>query len=168
LTEIIVIVIGPKKHRNRGPSFKIGRVSLNAKTLLSTLEELEPLDLVLPPDASSRRKWVLDFRVKPANFDCDWEIEDDSNLLRGIYDHGMGSWEAIKMDTGLKLAEKILLAEEKKPQAKHLQSRAEYLLKILKKIGDQRKGVVSVFFISAVPKYFQFWADCISIHLSLF
>lgn len=53
---------GPKKHRLRGPSFKISRVSLNAKTLLATLKELEPLDEALPADADERKKWILDFR----------------------------------------------------------------------------------------------------------
>lgn len=53
---------GPKKHRLRGPSFKISRVSLNAKTLLATLKELEPLDEALPSDADERKRWILDFR----------------------------------------------------------------------------------------------------------
>lgn len=49
------------------------------------------------------------------------------------------------MDPSLKIGEKILLAEEKKPQAKHLHSRTEYLLKILKKMVDVKKGVVRTF-----------------------
>lgn len=60
---LLACFLGPaKKHRVRGPSFKIGRVSLNAKTLLATLKELEPLDDVLPADPAARKKWVLDFR----------------------------------------------------------------------------------------------------------
>lgn len=60
----------------------------------------------------------------------------------------MGSWEAIKMDPSLGISDKILPNEEKKPQAKHLQSRAEYLLKVLKKNIDLKNSgaaVVSIY-----------------------
>ncbi|CAN7939865.1 unnamed protein product, partial [Ixodes hexagonus] len=47
----------------------------------------------------------------------------------------MGSWEAIKMDASLGLTDKILPdGEQLKPQVKHLQSRADYLLKMLRKV----------------------------------
>lgn len=52
----------------------------------------------------------------------------------------MGSWEAIKMDSSFEIGDKILTNEDKKPQAKHLQSRADYLLKLLKKLLDQKSG----------------------------
>lgn len=52
----------------------------------------------------------------------------------------MGSWEAIKMDSSFGIGDKILTNEDKKPQAKHLQSRAEYLLKLIKKLLDQKNG----------------------------
>lgn len=45
----------------------------------------------------------------------------------------MGSWEQIKGDPALNLDDKILLGGEVKPQAKHLESRAQYLLKLIKK-----------------------------------
>ena len=57
-----LFLVPTKKHRLRGPSFKIGRVSLNAKTLLATLKELEPLDEALPSDVGERKRWILDFR----------------------------------------------------------------------------------------------------------
>lgn len=53
----------------------------------------------------------------------------------------MGSWEQMKMDPSLQISEKILSNDDKKPQGKHLQTRAEYLLKILKKNLDLKKGV---------------------------
>ncbi|XP_059478871.1 chromodomain-helicase-DNA-binding protein 1 isoform X2 [Neocloeon triangulifer] len=130
-----------QKKRERGPSFKLGGVSVNAKTLIATEKELEPLDEMLPSDTSERNRWVLEARVKPSNFDVEWEIEDDSKLLRGVYQYGMGSWEAIKMDPGLHIGDKILLNDDKKPQAKHLQARAEYLLKILKNQLNVKQGV---------------------------
>ena len=88
--------------------------------------------------------WIVyHTRVKPANFDVPWDIEDDSKVLQGIYQYGIGSWEAMKMDPSLGISDKILANEDKKPQAKHLQTRAEYLLKVLRKHLDQKSGVVS-------------------------
>ncbi|KAF2899454.1 hypothetical protein ILUMI_06728 [Ignelater luminosus] len=129
------------RKRIRGPSFKLGGVSVNAKTMMACEEELEPLDEVLPENPDERSKWVLDARTKPAHFDFEWDISDDSKLLQGIYQYGMGSWEQIKMDPSLGISDKILSNDDKKPQAKHLQQRAEYLLKILKKQLDAKKGV---------------------------
>lgn len=54
----------------------------------------------------------------------------------------MSAWDAIKMDKSLGLVDKILLNDDRKPQGKHLQSRAEYLLKILKKLQDSKTGKV--------------------------
>lgn len=132
---------GKGKKRNRGPSFKLGGVSINAKTMLQCEEELQPLDEVLPSDPHERSRWTLQAKTKPAHFDVDWGTNEDSRLLQGIYLYGMGSWEQIKLDPSFGIGDKILLNEDKKPQAKHLQTRAEYLLKVLKKQQDQKKGV---------------------------
>lgn len=122
------------KKRNRGPSFKLGGVTVNAKSVIACSEELDVLDKIIPSDEDERSKWTLDLkRVKAANFDFDWVITDDSKLLIGIYLYGLGSWEAMKIDTALGLSDKILSNEDKKPQAKHLLTRSEYLLKMLKK-----------------------------------
>uniref|UniRef100_A0A336MTF9 Chromodomain-helicase-DNA-binding protein 1 n=1 Tax=Culicoides sonorensis TaxID=179676 RepID=A0A336MTF9_CULSO len=130
-----------KKGARAAFSVKFGGVSFNAKTLLQYVEELEPLDVVMPSEVNERLKWVLDIKTRPSNFDVDWGPEEDSKLLCGIYQYGIGSWEAMKMDPSLHLSDKILNAtESKKPQAKHLQSRAEYLLKIIKKNLELKKG----------------------------
>lgn len=132
------------KRRNRGPSFKLGGVSVNAKTMMQCEEELAPLDEILPSIPAERRSWKLDFNTKPAHFDVEWGVFEDSRLLQGIYQYGMGSWEQIKMDPSIGISDKILANEDKKPQAKHLQSRAEYLLKVLKKQLDIKRGSVGV------------------------
>ncbi|XP_018566651.1 chromodomain-helicase-DNA-binding protein 1 isoform X2 [Anoplophora glabripennis] len=129
------------KKRLRGPSFKLGGVSVNAKTMMACEEELQPLDEVLPVDAEERSRWMFDGKTKTAHFDVEWGAEEDTKILKGIYTYGLGSWEQIKLDPTLGIGDKILLNEDKKPQAKHLQSRAEYLLRILKKQLDQKKGV---------------------------
>lgn len=130
------------KGRKRGPSFKLGGVSVNAKTMMACEEELEPLDEVIPSDPEERTRWSFDAKTKSAHFDVEWGTKEDTKLLKGIYIYGLGSWEQIKMDHLLGIGDKIFLNnEEKKPQGKHLQSRAEYLLKVMKKQLDQKKGV---------------------------
>ncbi|KAG7198230.1 hypothetical protein KM043_005637 [Ampulex compressa] len=131
---------GPGRKRGRGPTFKIGGVMVNAKSFSAAVKELEPLDQALPSDSEQRANWHIDIKLKPANFDCDWSTEDDSRLLRGIYQHGMGSWEAIQMDSTLKLGDKIL-SNGSKVQLKRVNARAEYLLKVLKKQIDLKLGV---------------------------
>ncbi|XP_055853266.1 chromodomain-helicase-DNA-binding protein 1 [Episyrphus balteatus] len=130
-----------KKKSRATYSLKFGGVSFNAKTLLSCEEELKPLNTIIPAAAQDRLAWQLDVKTRPANFDVEWAKEEDSRLLCGIYQYGIGSWEAMKMDPSLNLTEKILPNDSKKPQAKHLQSRAEYLLKIIKKNVELKKGV---------------------------
>lgn len=129
-----------KRGARAGYSVKFGGVSFNAKTLMTSEEELRPLDELLPAQAEDRLKWTLDLKPRPANFDVEWTVEDDSKLLCGIYQYGIGSWEAMKMDPSLGIADKMLSNENKKPQAKHLQSRSEYLLKIIKKTMELKKG----------------------------
>ncbi|XP_014471467.1 PREDICTED: chromodomain-helicase-DNA-binding protein 1 isoform X3 [Dinoponera quadriceps] len=131
---------GPGRKRGRGPTFKMGGVMVNAKSFSAAVKELEPLEQALPADPEQRANWYIDFKLKPANFDCEWTCEDDSRLLRGIFQHGMGSWEAIKMDTSLKLGDKILF-NGSKVQLKRINTRAEYLLKVLKKQIDVKLGV---------------------------
>ncbi|GFO50432.1 chromodomain-helicase-DNA-binding protein 1, partial [Plakobranchus ocellatus] len=122
---------GSKK--NKGPSFKIASVSINAQALLKSEEDLRPLAEAIPEDKDQRKKWRLDQQVKKVHWDCFWNIDDDSSLLKGVYEYGMGSWESIKMDDKLGLSDRILPDGELKPQAKHLQTRVDYLLKLLKK-----------------------------------
>ncbi|GAB0096804.1 DNA helicase [Sergentomyia squamirostris] len=136
---------GVKKRGARaGFSVKFGGVSFNARTLMACEEELQPLDEVIPATPDERLKWTLDIKTRPANFDVEWNTEEDSKLLCGIYQYGIGSWEAMKMDPSLALSEKILSNDNKKPQGKHLQSRAEYLLKIIRKNVELKKGITKV------------------------
>lgn len=131
-----------KRGARAGFSIKFGGVSFNAKKLIQGQEELQPLDEIIPVASEERLKWVLDIKTRPANFDIEWGPEDDSKLLCGIYQYGMGSWDAIKMDPSFNLADKICQIDvNKKPQVKHLQSRAEYLLKIIRKNVELKKGV---------------------------
>ncbi|XP_006819009.2 chromodomain-helicase-DNA-binding protein 1-like, partial [Saccoglossus kowalevskii] len=126
--------------KKRGPTLKISSVTINAQSVLRHEEELEPLAIIIPADPKERKHYRLASRTKAAHWDVDWENEEDSKLLRGIYEYGLGSWEAIKMDPEFNLHDKILLPDpEKKPQAKQLQTRAEYLVKVLRKEAQAKK-----------------------------
>ncbi|XP_076465125.1 chromodomain-helicase-DNA-binding protein 1-like isoform X2 [Babylonia areolata] len=126
---------GKKTHR--GPTFKLSSVMVNAQAITKAQADLEPLLQAMPTDREQRKKYMLSCYVKKVHWGCEWIVSDDSNLLRGVYEYGMGSWEAIKMDSELKLHDKILPdVDQKKPQAKHLQTRVEYLLKILRKQAE--------------------------------
>ncbi|XP_069841029.1 chromodomain-helicase-DNA-binding protein 2 isoform X3 [Dendropsophus ebraccatus] len=130
---------GPGKRR--GPTIKISGVQVNVKAIIQHEEDFEILSKAIPKDPEEKKKFQIASRVKAAHFDVDWAIEDDSHLLLGIVEHGYGNWELIKSDPDLKLSEKILPVEtEKKPQAKHLQTRADYLLKLLKKEMEKKEG----------------------------
>merc|ERR1712240_284156 len=88
-----------------------------------------------------RKERRLDMHLKDAHFDVAWGIDEDSALLVGIYLHGLGSWEHMKSDKSLDLGGKILLNASCKPQEKHLDVRAAYLLRSLKKKAQQGKVV---------------------------
>uniref|UniRef100_A0A673JYN2 Chromodomain-helicase-DNA-binding protein 2-like n=1 Tax=Sinocyclocheilus rhinocerous TaxID=307959 RepID=A0A673JYN2_9TELE len=119
---------GPGKRR--GINIKISGVQV--KAVSSNPAERNKLKRV--SEVFHLARFQLTCRVKTPHFDVDWDIHDDTQLLLGIYEHGYGNWDLIKTDTDLKLSEKILLDDpKKKPQAKQLQMRADYLLKMLKK-----------------------------------
>uniref|UniRef100_A0A671KBJ3 Chromodomain-helicase-DNA-binding protein 2-like n=1 Tax=Sinocyclocheilus anshuiensis TaxID=1608454 RepID=A0A671KBJ3_9TELE len=127
-------VTAVQEHEERGINIKISGVQVNAKSIIQHKEEFEPLHKAVPSNPAERSKFQLTCRVKTPHFDVDWDIHDDTQLLLGIYEHGYANWDLIKTDPDLKLSEKILLDDpDKKPQAKQLQMRADYLLKMLKK-----------------------------------
>ncbi|KAJ1208478.1 hypothetical protein NDU88_003863, partial [Pleurodeles waltl] len=125
---------GGRRGKVKGPTFRISGVQVNAKLVISHEEELAPLHKSIPIDPDERKRYTMPCHTKAAHFEIDWSKEDDSNLLIGIYEYGYGSWEMIKMDPDLNLTQKILPDDpDKKPQAKQLQTRADYLIKLLNK-----------------------------------
>ncbi|XP_045427981.1 chromodomain-helicase-DNA-binding protein 2 isoform X2 [Pipistrellus kuhlii] len=132
---------GPGK--KRGPTIKISGVQVNVKSVIQHEEEFEMLHKSIPVDPEEKKKYCLTCRVKAAHFDVEWGVEEDSRLLLGIYEHGYGNWELIKTDPELRLTDKILPVEtDKKPQGKQLQTRADYLLKLLRK-SLEKKGAMA-------------------------
>lgn len=129
-----------KKEKKKSPSFNISGVIVTAQPVLKAMQELEVLDDIIPKNREEKKRFRITSHVKACHWDCPWNEEDDSNLLKGVYEYGMGSWEAIKMEPDLNLHERILPdGKNLKPQAKHLQTRVEYLLKVLSKNIDSEK-----------------------------
>lgn len=119
-------------------SVKIGnKVMVNPKTLMETESLLRPLGKLMPGSEEERLEWRLNSHVKDAHFDVEWGIVEDSRLLLGIYQHGLGSWEQVKLDRDLELSDKMLLNANCKPQSKHLDLRAAYLLRVLAKSEEK-------------------------------
>uniref|UniRef100_A0A8C6KMC3 Chromodomain helicase DNA binding protein 1 n=1 Tax=Nothobranchius furzeri TaxID=105023 RepID=A0A8C6KMC3_NOTFU len=140
---------GGRRGKVKGPTFRISGVQVNAKLVISHEEELAPLHRAIPADPEERKKYMIPCHSKAAHFDIEWGKEDDSSLLIGIYEYGYGSWEMIKMDPDLNLTHKLLPDDpDKKPQAKQLQARADYLIKLLskdlaRKEAQKQTGTVS-------------------------
>ena len=45
--------------------------------------------------------------AKSVHWGVPWDVPDDSMLLVGIFEYGLGSWEAIKADQSLLLSSKV-------------------------------------------------------------
>uniref|UniRef100_A0A8C2CY39 Chromodomain helicase DNA binding protein 1 n=1 Tax=Cyprinus carpio TaxID=7962 RepID=A0A8C2CY39_CYPCA len=149
---------GGRRGKVKGPTFRISGVQVNAKLVISHEEELAPLHKAIPADPEERKRYIIPCHSKAAHFDIEWGKEDDSSLLIGIYEYGYGSWEMIKMDPDLNLTHKLLPDDpDKKPQAKQLQTRADYLIKLLskdlaKKEAQKQAGTVMSFvFLQETP-----------------
>ncbi|GMR53197.1 hypothetical protein PMAYCL1PPCAC_23392 [Pristionchus mayeri] len=133
-----------KKKADKGATFKFANVvDVNVRQFTKTQNELEPLHLALST-AEAEGKWASwkpNIKPRPQNgWDVPWTAEDDAAILKGIHKYGAGSWEAIKMDPALGLADKIHLKDKvKRPQPKHVQQRAEYLLKLIGGGGSKRE-----------------------------
>ncbi|CAB4308811.1 unnamed protein product [Prunus armeniaca] len=76
--------------------------------------------------------------LKPSNWSkgCGWNQFDDARLLLGIYYHGFGNWEKIRLDERLGLIKKIAPVELQHhetflPRAPNLRDRANALLEMV-------------------------------------
>jgi len=127
--------------KKRGASFKISGVSINAASVLKHEEDLDPLALCIPTDPIQRKQYRLTIPTRSVHWGIKWEAVDDSMLLVGVYQYGIDNWDAIKSDITLGLSNRILLPGNLKPQDKHLRSRAEYLLKLLKMHCNEHQDV---------------------------
>lgn len=107
---------------------------MNLKQLERSHAELKPLhDALITAEQKTAFKPPKDAKPQKG-WDVEWTWKDDGSLLWGVWKYGYGSWEAIKMDPTLSLADKIFIKDKtKKPQGKNLQQRVDYLLRLMKK-----------------------------------
>ena len=86
-------------------------------------------------------------RPKPVQWSgVRWTAVDDAKLLIGVYEHGLGNWENIRNDPELGLSNKMLPDNKSmKPQSSHLQTRVDYLLRLLQE--EAKKKVSTVYTI---------------------
>jgi chromodomain-helicase-DNA-binding protein 1 len=121
--------------RDKIPTIRLQNVTINASQLINTIRDFEPLKKLFLSNNEQRKSFLFpsSIKIKPVHWSCSWSLEDDKALLRGIYEYGYSNWEQIKMEPELGLSSKILLDDKQlKPQANHLQTRADYLLRLLK------------------------------------
>ncbi|KAJ4845979.1 Protein CHROMATIN REMODELING 5 [Turnera subulata] len=121
----------------KGPLLDFFGVPVKANDLLSRIQELQ----LLAKRISQYNNPVAQFRVltylKPSNWSkgCGWNQIDDARLLLGIYYHGFGNWEKIRLDERLGLSKKIAPVELQHhetflPRAPNLRDRANALLEM--------------------------------------
>ncbi|EGT43478.1 hypothetical protein CAEBREN_09271 [Caenorhabditis brenneri] len=114
--------------------FKFLTCDVNLKQIEKSHAELKPLHDALKSE-DKKTSFKPPMNAKPQKgWDVEWKWVDDGALLWGVWKYGYGSWEAIKMDPTLGLADKIFIKDKtKKPQGKNLQGRVDYLLKLMSK-----------------------------------
>jgi chromodomain-helicase-DNA-binding protein 1 len=138
--------LSAKKREKKAVLFDYGGCrNLNAETVVARPDEMDALRKVIPQDDIMKFR----FRVEPKpvrGWSCDWQLEDDRNLIIGLYKFGYGSWVQIRDDPILNLQNKIFLESapanatkeerdrinKKTPGAVHLVRRSDYLLNTIK------------------------------------
>ncbi|CAN1170496.1 Protein CHROMATIN REMODELING 5 [Linum perenne] len=121
----------------KGPLLDFFGVPVKASDLLNRVQELQLLEKRI----NRYENPVAQFRVlsdlKPSNWSkgCGWNLIDDARLLLGIYYHGFGNWEKIRLDERLCLSKKIAPVELQHhetflPRAPNLRDRANALLEM--------------------------------------
>ncbi|XP_030959800.1 protein CHROMATIN REMODELING 5 isoform X2 [Quercus lobata] len=121
----------------KGPLLDFFGVPVKANDLITRVQELQ----LLAKRISRYEDPIAQFRVltylKPSNWSkgCGWNQIDDARLLLGIYYHGFGNWEKIRLDERLGLMKKIAPVELQHhetflPRAPNLRDRANALLEM--------------------------------------
>ena len=78
------------------------------------MQDMNKYALVINTALMLLSSFRLGLPVRPMrSWDCNWTVEDDSNLLLAIYEYGMGSWEQIQSDSYFKLDKKVSLRRMK-------------------------------------------------------
>ncbi|XWS73617.1 hypothetical protein CRYUN_Cryun02cG0143900 [Craigia yunnanensis] len=133
----------------KGPLLDFFGVPVKANDLFNRVQELQ----LLAKRISRYEDPIKQFRVlmylKPSNWSkgCGWNQIDDARLLLGIYYHGFGNWEKIRLDERLGLTKKIAPVELQHhetflPRAPNLKERANALVEMeVAAAGGKNAGI---------------------------
>ncbi|XP_065583368.1 chromodomain-helicase-DNA-binding protein 1-like isoform X1 [Artemia franciscana] len=136
-----------KQKEYREPLFQVAGVQRGAKSLFKYQQELELLAKFLPQNIEERKNWIMHGKTKIPDWNAHWTIKDDSKLLIGVYEHGLGSWSNIMLDRSLGLKWKISDVAMKKG---YVERRVTYLLNLINEMEfEKMKG--RVFFPTPPP-----------------
>lgn len=121
----------------KGPLLDFFGVSVKANDLLTRVQALQLLAKRINHYTDPIRQFRVLTYLKPSNWSkgCGWNQIDDARLLLGIYYHGFGNWEKIRLDGSLGLTKKIAPVELQHhetflPRAPNLRDRATALLEM--------------------------------------
>ncbi|CAN6691706.1 unnamed protein product [Malus baccata var. baccata] len=122
---------------SKGPMLDFFGVPVKAGDLLNRVRELQHLAKRISRYDNPIAQFRVLMYLKPSNWSkgCGWNQIDDARLLIGIYYHGFGNWEKIRLDERLGLTKKIAPVELQHhetflPRAPNLRDRANALLEM--------------------------------------
>ncbi|KAK2702833.1 hypothetical protein QYM36_018573, partial [Artemia franciscana] len=124
-----------KQKEYREPLFQVAGVQRGAKSLFKYQQELELLAKFLPQNIEERKNWIMHGKTKIPDWNAHWTIKDDSKLLIGVYEHGLGSWSNIMLDRSLGLKWKISDVAMKKG---YVERRVTYLLNLINEMEFEK------------------------------
>ncbi|XP_062014865.1 protein CHROMATIN REMODELING 5 isoform X1 [Rosa rugosa] len=121
----------------KGPLLDFFGVPVKASDLVNRVQELQLLAKRIVRYEDPIGQFRVLMYLKPSNWSkgCGWNQIDDARLLLGIYYHGFGNWEKIRLDERLGLMKKIAPVELQHhetflPRAPNLRDRANALLEM--------------------------------------
>ena len=124
--------------KKKTATINVEGVPLSCNDFVNRIEELKILDARIKARGSDNFRAAVG--AQTVKWDCKWGQKEDGMLLVGVYFHGFGSWDEIRLDDRLGLDQKISLDDGTTPQATHLSRRADQLLKLFR-VEEEKKAV---------------------------
>uniref|UniRef100_H3BD82 Chromodomain helicase DNA binding protein 2 n=1 Tax=Latimeria chalumnae TaxID=7897 RepID=H3BD82_LATCH len=122
--------------KRRGPTIKISGVQVNVKSIIQHEEDFGALHKCVPADPEERKNNCSSIKLRGFFFFFFFNVPSRGKFSEFFFGGGGGEGRL------LAVVEMVLPSEsEKKPQAKHLQTRADYLLKVLKKDLEKQEAL---------------------------
>ncbi|XP_047972578.1 protein CHROMATIN REMODELING 5 isoform X1 [Salvia hispanica] len=133
----------------KGPLLDFFGVPVKADEILERVEELQSLAKRINRYEDPLSQFRALAYLKPSTWSkgCGWNQKDDARLLLGVYYHGFGNWEKIRLDASLGLTKKIAPVELQHhetflPRAPQLKERAAQLLEMeVAAVGGKNSNV---------------------------